>query len=82
MKILLLGSLALIFVCGPCKAGKNLEWTRAGLECFSFKAMSRVNLKYGSWSIAHGMRHGMSPEAPNICGKVLEKDGAAWIAAK
>lgn len=49
---------------------------------FSFEATSLVILKYGSWSIAQGIRQAMSPLGPNICGKVLEKEGAAWIETK
>lgn len=73
---------ALIFVCGPCSAGKNLEWSSAGLGYLSFAATSRVRRKYGSWSIAQGIRHGMFEAVPNICGKELEKEGAAWMEAK
>ena len=77
-----LASDALIFVCGPCSAGKNLACSSAGFGYLSFAATSRVSRKYGSWSIAHGMRHGMLDCAPKICGKELEKDGAAWMDAK
>ena len=73
---------ALIFVCGPCNAGKNLAWMSAGLGYLSFAATSRVSRKYGSWSIAHGMRHGMFDALPKICGNELEKEGAAWMDAK
>lgn len=38
-----------------------------------------VNL---TWSMAQGMRHGMSFLLPKICGKELLKDGAAWMAGK
>ena len=54
----------------------------AGFGYLSFAATSRVSRKYGSLSIAHGMRHGMFDCAPKICGKELEKDGAAWMDAK
>ena len=73
---------ALIFVCGPCSAGKNSAWISAGLQYLSFAATSRVSRKYGSWSIAHGMRHGILEALPKICGKELEKEGAAWMDAK
>jgi len=36
----------------------------------------------GSWSIAHGIKHGTSPRSPKIWGKLDEKLGAAWIAGK
>ena len=71
-----------ILVPGPCKAGKNLEWSNAGLGYLSFWATSRVNLKYGSWSIAHGIKHGTSPFGPNMWGNVFENDGAAWTQTK
>lgn len=44
--------------------------------------MSLVRRKYGSWSIAQGIKAGMSDFVPKMCGNELEKDGAAWIAAK
>jgi hypothetical protein len=37
---------------------------------------------YGSWSIAQGMRAGMSSRWPKMWGKELEKDGVAWMDAK
>ena len=77
-----LASDALIFVCGPCSAGKNLACSNAGFVYLSFAATSRVSRKYGSWSIAHGMRHGMFDALPKICGNELEKEGAAWMDAK
>ena len=82
MYMLELTSDALIFVCGPCSAGKNLAWMSAGLGYLSFTATSRVSRKYGSWSIAQGIRHGMLDALPKICGKELEKEGAAWMDAK
>ena len=39
-----------------------------------------VILKYGSWSMAQGMRHLMSLRCPNMWGKVVGKDGAACTA--
>lgn len=42
------GSLALILVCAPCRAGKKTEWSKAGLGCPILGATSRVILKYGS----------------------------------
>lgn len=44
-----LGSLALIFVCAPCKAGKNVEWSRAGFKHPIRGATSLVIRKYGSY---------------------------------
>jgi len=82
MNILLFGSLALILVCGPCRAGKNFEWMSVGFGYFSFWATSRVKRKYGSWSIAHGIKQGMLDAVPKIWGNELEKDGAACIDAK
>ena len=35
-----------------------------------------------TWSIAHGMRHGMSTRSPKMCGKLDGNDGAAWTAGK
>jgi hypothetical protein len=32
--------------------------------------------------MAHGIRQGMSVLDPKMCGKELEKEGAAWIAGK
>ena len=68
---------ALIFVCGPCRAGKNFACSKDGLGYFNLCATSRVRRKYGSWSIAHGIRQGISDLVPKICGKELENDGAA-----
>ena len=45
-----LGSLALILLCAPWRAGKNVEWSRAGLEQFILGATSLVILKYGSYN--------------------------------
>ena len=42
------GSLLLILVFAPCRAGKNVEWINAGLCKFNLGATSRVILKYGS----------------------------------
>lgn len=36
---------ALIFVCEPCKAGKNLLCNKAGFGYFNLTATSRVSLK-------------------------------------
>lgn len=82
MNILEFASDALIFVCGPCSAGKNLEWISVGFGYLSFAATSRVRRKYGSWSIAHGMRQGMSERVPKMLGNEFENDGAAWIEQK
>ena len=73
---------ALIFVCGPWSAGKNLAWMSAGFGYLSLTATSRVSRKYGSWSIAQGMRQGMLDCVPKIWGKEWEKEGAAWMDAK
>ena len=43
-----LGSLADIFVCAPCNAGKNLDKISAGFLHFKTGAISRVIRKYGS----------------------------------
>lgn len=80
--MLVLVSDALILVCEPWRAGKNLEWMSVGLGYLSLEATSRVRRKYGSWSMAHGMRQGMLLWVPNMCGKELENEGAAWMAAK
>lgn len=40
-----LASLALILVCAPCRAGKKVECSRAGLGCPILGATSRVILK-------------------------------------
>lgn len=68
---------ALIFVCGPWRAGKNFAWISVGFGYFSLVATSRVRRKYGSWSMAQGMRHGTFDVVPNIWGKEFEKEGAA-----
>mmetsp|Transcript_10329 Transcript_10329/g.34195 ORF Transcript_10329/g.34195 Transcript_10329/m.34195 type:complete len:216 (-) Transcript_10329:1187-1834(-) len=73
----------------PCKGGKNLEWNSAGLPpsgCpfgVSLWATSRVTRKYGSWSMAHGIRHAICATSPHLDKGVLNddaKDGAAWMA--
>ena len=43
-----LGSLADIFVLAPCRAGKNVEWIKAGFKKPNRGATSLVILKYGS----------------------------------
>jgi len=45
MKILEFGFEALIFVWGPWRAGKNMEWIKAGLGYLSFAATSLVRRK-------------------------------------
>lgn len=45
-------------------------------------ATSRVMRKYGSWSMAQGMRQRMSLRSPNIWGKDVGKAGAACVAGK
>jgi hypothetical protein len=42
------GSLALIFVFAPCKAGKKVEWRSEGFGYPNLGATSRVIRKYGS----------------------------------
>mmetsp|Transcript_8685 Transcript_8685/g.36198 ORF Transcript_8685/g.36198 Transcript_8685/m.36198 type:complete len:207 (+) Transcript_8685:115-735(+) len=75
-------TLALIFVLWPWRAGKNLEWINAGFSWPSLGATSRVIRKYGSWSMAQGMRHCMSVRPLNRIGKAEGKLGAAWMAGK
>jgi len=56
-----------------------------GFAYFNWWATSLVTLKYTSWSIAHGMRHGIldiRSFEPKICGKEVANEEAAWIAAK
>lgn len=55
------GSLALILPPAPCSAVRNFEWINAALgEGFFMRwALSRTSLKYGSWSMAMGIRHGI-----------------------
>ena len=48
-KIEEVGSLELIFVFAPCRAGKNVENIRDGFGQPSRGATSRVILKYGSY---------------------------------
>jgi hypothetical protein len=43
------GSDADIFDPGPCHAGKNVEWSKAGLGKFKRGATSRAIRKYGSY---------------------------------
>ena len=75
-------SLALIFVEGPCRAGKNFEWISAGLEYFSLSATSRHRRKYGSWSIAHGIRHCVFGPIPRTSGNDEGNAVEIWIDAK
>lgn len=65
------GRLALIFVPGPCSAGKKTLCMSAGFGYFSRPATSRVRRKYGSWSMAQGISAGTVPFGPNQWGKVL-----------
>ena len=44
-----LASLADIFVFAPCRAGKNVEWIKAGFGKPNFGATSLVIRKYGSY---------------------------------
>lgn len=86
MKIALLSILALILLPGPCRAGKNWECISAGLMYFNRAATSRVSRKYGSWSIAHGIRDGIRVfffgSVPKMWGKVEENAVAACTEAK
>lgn len=59
--------------------GINLECIQAGFIYFNLLEMCLVILNYGSWSIACGIKQGMSVCCPNMNGNVLEKLGAAWI---
>ncbi len=78
------GSDADIFDFEPCNAGKNVEWINAGFGKFKRGATSRVIRKYGSWSMAHGIRQGYSCLifSPKINGNDELRLGAAWIAGK
>ena len=67
---------------GAWSAGKNLECSSAGFRKPSLWATSRVIRKYGSWSIAHGMRQGIVVSSPKIWGKLVGKEGAACTAGK
>ena len=67
---------ALIFVPSPVSDGMNLLWISAGLNSFRRTATSRVMRKYGSWSIAHGIRQ-RSFDEHRTRGKDDENDGAA-----
>jgi hypothetical protein len=35
-----------------------------------------------TWSMAHGIRHGIEESVPKIWGNELENEGAAWIETK
>lgn len=62
--------------------GINLLWIHAGFLCFIFSLTCLVILNYGSWSIAWGIKHGISFLLPNIWGNVVLKLGDAWIGGK
>lgn len=66
----------------PCKAGKNLECSNAGFEYFSLSATSLQTLKYGSWSMAHGIKHGVLSGKPKTSGNELGNAVAIWIDAE
>lgn len=51
-------SLAEILMFVPCNAGRNVECNSAGLGWPKVSATTPASRKYGSWSIAHGTRHG------------------------
>lgn len=72
-------SLADIFVLAPCSAGKNVEWMRAGFGKPRRGATSLVIRKYGSWSMAHGIKQ-CTFLLPKMNGNEDENDGAAWTA--
>jgi tryptophanyl-tRNA synthetase len=57
----------------PCAIDQD-PYFRLTREC-----AQRLKYKYGSWSMAQGIKHGMSVLSPKICGNEFEKDGAAWI---
>ena len=79
----LVGSLADILPDSPLSAGKNRDSTRAGLYPPMRGAASRVMRKYGSWSMAHGMRQRSDFfSAPNMCGKQSGNAGAACVGGK
>ena len=65
-----------------CSAGKNFECNKAGLMYLRRLATSLVSLKYGSWSMAHGIKQGISVLFAKISGNVLENEGAAWTEGK
>jgi hypothetical protein len=82
MKIAELSTELDILLVGPCSAGKNLESSKQGFAVLIRDATSRVNRKYGSWSIAHGIKHGTFFIDEKICGNELLIAGAAWMATK
>lgn len=45
-------------------------------------AHARGDLIFFTWSMAQGIRQGMSLLVPNICGNEFENEGAAWMATK
>ena len=49
------------------------------MGALSLAQTSRVILKYGSWSIPQGIKQGIFL-LPKKWGKLLDKQGAAWIA--
>ena len=79
MKIAELGSEPDILEWNPWRAGKNLEYRLAGLGALILLQTSLAILKYGSWSIPHGIKHGIF-SFPNICGKLDDRHGAASTA--
>ena len=56
------GSLELIFVLAPCRAGKNVEKMRDGFKHPSLGATSRVILKYGSCKYRQFIRNNKKDE--------------------
>merc|ERR1712123_451816 len=69
-----------ILVRAPCNAGKKERWSKAGLRPPNLWATSLVMRKYGSWSIAQGIKQGTVLLSPKMKGKELLNEGAAWIA--
>ena len=60
----------------------RMSHTSEGLAIPARPATSLVIRKYGSWSIAQGIKHGiLSESGPNMCGKDEANDGAAWMEA-
>lgn len=53
-----------------------MSWRRKG------SVLGNRRLTYGSWSIAQGIKQGISVLSPKIWGNEFENDGVAWIEAK
>lgn len=78
------GALPDILLDAPCRLGMNLERISEGFCHPKRGARSRVIRKYGSWSMAHGIRQRIksSPSLPKIPRKAAGKAGAACVAGK